>query len=479
MKSDYKVFDVAILGTGLSGLIAATQLARERRSVLLLKEKKYRLPFKRDGYCFVPFSNFSEKLIQTNLLKKISRLTDRRGDQSGRDKIGENVLYQVILPGARIDIFREIFHLQREWKREFPGELNRIENFYGELERIKQLLKNIKSKEPAGSFFPIHKKSLIKKWLHFDNLPRRGMDQRLSSFSPEFRRFVELQMISRGNLLSSSFPLSLGSHLLINDKEDGWERETGLESVTQCLFEKLVQSGVRIEEIEKIENIERKGSFSLHLQGDERVLRARSFILNSSLHSVSDIFGKRGKALSGWGKKIRPRYVLVPTFLGIRERVIPVGMKDLLISVQNLEKPYENGNLLLLSLSRRGDVDQAPEGKRALTVMSFKPFEGSEKKDPSELQDGVMNHLIHLFPFIENHIEFIDRTWAEDQMESWSYPHYYYEVDSNLQWRSGIVPIRVSKHLYFSGRENFPYLGLEGEILSGLLIGGKILKNNQ
>ncbi|MBM4308006.1 MAG: FAD-binding protein, partial [Deltaproteobacteria bacterium] len=71
MKSDSKVFDVVILGTGLSGLIAATQLAKEHRSVLLLKEKRYCSFFKRDGYCFIPFSNFSEKLVQTGPLKKV------------------------------------------------------------------------------------------------------------------------------------------------------------------------------------------------------------------------------------------------------------------------------------------------------------------------------------------------------------------------------------------------------------------------
>jgi flavin-dependent dehydrogenase len=41
MSHDPKVFDVAILGAGLSGLIAATRLAKENRSVLLLKEEKY------------------------------------------------------------------------------------------------------------------------------------------------------------------------------------------------------------------------------------------------------------------------------------------------------------------------------------------------------------------------------------------------------------------------------------------------------
>jgi len=481
MEKDPKIFDVAILGTGLGGLIAAIRLARENRSVLLLKEKKYQSSFKRDGYCFIPFSNFSEKLVQADLLKKISDSTDRRGNQNGKKKVEQNIYSQVILPGARIDVCREPSRLQGEWKREFPEELNQIKNFYGELGRIKQLLKKIKSKEPAGSFFPIHDRPWIRRWFTFDNLPKGGTNQWLSAFSSEFKKCIELQMISRGNFFWSSIPLSLVSHLLLNDGEGGWERGIDREVLTQGLFEKLAQSGGRVEEIEKVEKIEMKGrrNYSLHPEGDGKVFRSRFLVLNAPLHCVSGLFGKRGKALLRWGKRIRARYILVPIFLGIREKVVPVGMKDLLVSVQNLEKPYENGNLLLLSLSRKGDESQSPEGKRALTVMGLRPVEGSEKNNLSDLQDGAMNHLSHLFPFLESHIEFIDRTWAESQMESWSYPHYYYETDSDIRWRSGIVPVQISKHLYFSGRENLPYLGLEGEILSGMLLGRQILKNDQ
>jgi hypothetical protein len=39
-----------------------------------------------------------------------------------------------------------------------------------------------------------------------------------------------------------------------------------------------------------------------------------------------------------------------------------------------------------------------------------------------------------------------------------------------------VVPAQLSKNLYFVGKENFPYLGLEGEILSGRLVGKKLLE---
>jgi phytoene dehydrogenase-like protein len=476
MKHQHKVFDVAILGAGLSGLIAATRLAKENRSVLLLKEEKYRFAHARDGYRFVPFANFSEKQIQTRLLKKISPPTDHRENQKKGDKTEQKVSFQLILPKARIDLYRERSLLQREWRREFPEELNQIENFYAELERIKQVLKKVKSELPSGSNFPVWNRSFLKRWLSFDGLPKGGTDKWLSSFSPEFKKFIELQMISHGNFRSDSFPIPLVSHLLFKEEGDEWEESVDLGKVTQGMIEKFIQSGGSVEDIEGVEKVQMKGrrEFSLSLKGDEKIFRSRSLVLNSPLHCLSNIFGKKGKALSRWGKKIRPRYVMVPFFLGIRERVIPVGMRNLLVSILDLQKPYEGGNLLFLSLSRKGDENQAPEGKRALTVQGFMSCGGSQKNSISDLQDGVMIHLKHLFPFLENHIEFIDRKWADDQMDCWSYPYFLYEVHSDFRWRRGIVPIRISKNLYFSGRENFPYLGLEGEIISGWLVGEEI-----
>ena len=476
MKHQHKVFDVAILGAGLSGLIAATRLAKENRRVLLLKEEKYRFAHARDGYRFVPFSNFSEKQIQTRLLKKISPPTDQRENQKKGDKPEQKVSFQLILPEARIDLYRERSLLQREWRREFPEELNQIENFYAELERIKQVLKKVKSKSPPGSNFPIWNRSFLKRWLSFDGLPKGGTDKWLSSFSPEFKKFIELQMISHGNLSSDSFPIPLVSHLLFNDEGEEWEESVDLEKVTQGMIEKFIQSGGSVEGIEGVEKVQMKGrgEFSLSLKGDEKIFRSRSLVLNFPLHCLSGLFGKKGKALSRWGKKIRPRYVLVPFFLGIRERVIPVGMRNLLVSILNLQKPYEGGNLLFLSLSRKGDENQAPEGKRALTVQGFMSCGGSQKNSISDLQDGVMIHLKHLFPFLENHIEFIDRKWADDQMDCWSYPYFLYEVHSDFRWRRGVVPTRISNRLYFTGKENFPQLGVEGEILSGLKAGEEI-----
>lgn len=80
--------------------------------------------------------------------------------------------------------------------------------------------------------------------------------------------------------------------------------------------------------------------------------------------------------------------------------------------------------------------------------------------------------------FLENYIEFVDFQWASTQVPKISYPHFMYETKPDFHWREGVVPTKISKGLYFTGKENFPYLGLEGEILSGLMVGRIILQKS-
>ena len=488
MRRKSEEHEIVILGSGLGGLIAGALLSRNNRKVLLLKERRYQPSFVREGYRFVPFSNFSERRLKHSLLEKITHtlnLPPVTGDQEdGRKadrrfgKTKQELAFQVILPKARVDLFCQRSIFRREWKREFSKEADRIANFYKEMERIVPLMRRMKSEGGPWSAFPIRSSPWIKRWLPFKSLPRERMNEKLSAFSKEFGEFIQLQLISWGNLYSDRFPLYLAAYLLLQDEGEEWISQIDLERMEKKILEIFALSGGKIEEIEGVEKIERKWwrGFALSLKGETRVLRSRFLLFNSPLHHLSHLLGKKEWKLSRWREKIQPRYALLPLFLGIDEKLVPVGMRDLLVSILDLEKPYGGGNLLLLHLSPKGDGEWAPEGKRAVTVESLISM---EQWDPSSLDEqlkGVMRHLHHLFPFLEHYIEFTDWSWAKEQFLCWSYPHFLYETNHDFKWGEGVVPARLSKNLYFVGKENFPYLGLEGEVISGRLVGKQLLE---
>jgi phytoene dehydrogenase-like protein len=480
--------EVMILGSGLGGLVSGTLLSKNNRSVLLLREKGYRPSYTKKGYHFVPFSNFSEKRIWLSLLKKISQslnlplpMGDREEAKQTKissDQSKQKATFQVVLPKSRIDIFAQWSLCQKEWKREFPKEFIQIEKFYDELNQTQHLLQKMERKKNTSPFFPLRKRSFIKKLFPFDSLPKEKMDEKLFPFSRGFRESIQLQLVSWGNLYSERFPVPLAAHIF-SGESNALSPDVDLEKLEKEMLNEFLRSGGRIEEIDRVKKINlgwREG-LTLSLEEDPRVFQSQSLIFNSPLHRISSLLGKKGKKLLKWKKKIKPLYVMIPLFLGVREKVVPVGMKDLLVSVLDLEKPYDNGNVLFLSLSPKGDETKAPEGRRALTVESMMDVGKWEQTLLVGYQQEVMKHLCHLFPFLEHHIEFVDFQWASDHVSNWSYSHFLYEATSDFYWREGVVPVRISKNIYFVGKENFPYLGLEGEIFSGLSAAQQILKN--
>ena len=484
--------EIIILGSGLGGLVAGTLLSRRDHSVLLLKESGYQRSHIEKGFRFVPFSSLSEKRFKPTFLQEVSQalnlpiLTgwqeEKRQARMDLDIQKQKVTFQVILPKARVDLYSEWSQFQREWSREFPKEVIQIEAFYKEIDSLRHLLMKMKIKEGPRSLFPLRPRSLIKRWSSFERLRKGGIDERLSPLSREFRQFIQLQLTSWGNLYPDQFPIVLAAYVLCSNEESSeLISSVDLEKLEEQILKEFFQSGGRVEEIERVERVGKKWrkGFLISLEGDRRVFRSKLLILNSPLHRLSKFMDGREKRLSKWGKRIQPRYILLPFFLGIREKVIPVGMRDLLISILDLEKPYDGGNLLLLALSPKGDESKAPEGRRALTVESLVPLEEWDETSLVEHQEGVMKHLEHLFPFLDRYIDFIDCSWASEQVPRWSYPHFSYQTTSDFHWREGVVPSRISRNLYFVGKENFPYMGLEGEVFSGLMVAEQILQKYQ
>ncbi len=481
--------EVIVLGSGLGGLAAGTLLSRNNHSVLLLRERGYQSSYATKGYHFAPFSNLSEKCLKPSLVRRISQALnlsllmgsreDGKQAKAAPDRSRQRANFQVILPRARIDIFRERLLLQKEWRREFPEEALRIEGFYDELDQIQELLQEAKGKKSTSAFFPFRQRRFITKMFSSNPFPNEELEKKVSSFSREFREFIQLQLISHGNFYSDRFPLSLATQVLFDGTNES-NSDFDSEKLENEILNQFLRSGGRIEEIDGVKELSlgwRKG-FSLATEGNPAVFRSQFLIINCPLHRISFLLGKTGEITAKWEKKIKPLYMLIPLFLGIDERVIPVGMKDLLVSILDPGKPYDNGNALFLSLSLKGDKTMAPAGKRALTVESLMDVKKWGLTDLAEYQQRVMNHLYSLFPFLEQYIDLVDLQWARDHVSRWSYSHFLYESASDFDWREGIVPTKMSKKVYFVGKENFPYLGLGGEVFSGMMAAQHILKRS-
>jgi phytoene dehydrogenase-like protein len=466
-------YDAILLGSGLASLMAGILLSREKHSVLLLKEKGYEPLFLKDGYHFIPFANFSERLLRLSTLRGLFQLLSSSVPfefQKGKEldpthlETRREVTFQVILPTARIDLFCDRSRLEKEWKREFPEEVPQIHHLYGELG---------KHRDPFSLFHrpPSFFQRLFSSEPHLD----------LSPFSQKFRSTVELQLRAWSNFSPDGIPTSLASRLLDFGEEGDWVLNSDVDELEKSLWQEYRRTGGQVEEIEGVGKVTRewRKGFTLHLEENRRILRSKVLVINCPLHRLPNFQGKGGRQLDHWRSLIEPRYVLYPFFLALREKGIPVGMRDFLVSVSDPEKPYDGGNLLYLSISPEGDRSKAPEGNRALTVESLlrwdKVKEGWNHHWMDEQRENVLRHLGQLIPFLDHHVEFLESDRGRELVSHWSYPHFVYETQAEVHWRKGIIPTRISRNLYVAGKENLPFLGLEGEILSGGKAGREVL----
>ncbi len=463
--------DVVVLGEGLGGLIAATLLVQSHLHVLLIKEKDYRPVYVREGYRFVPFSNVQEKGIKAHLIQKISSMLSL---PKFPDLPEDGGSCQIILPQARIDLFSHGPLFEREMRREFPKEVEDIRRVYTLMTKIKESLDKEK-KEKEEEVFPLSPFPSLWKRVKGFSRKKELLNRKLSSLSKEFKDYLKLQILAKGNLIPDQIDLSLASYLLIS--KFGF-RGIPSERMKEILFEKFIESGGEVLDLEGLEALEKGGQdrFRLSFKNGGRAIHSKFLLLNAPLHRISERFDFLQRRLSKWTKKIRPSFQILPLFLGIREKGIPVGMKDFLVSILDLDRSYEDGNVIFLSLSPRGEESQAPEGRRALLAEGLIAINQWDSISMDRFQKGVISHLKYLVPFFEEFVEFVDFQWTLEQANKISYPHLIYETDSNFRWREGIVPLRVSKSLFFTGKENFPYLGVEGEILGGIWVGREILR---
>jgi phytoene dehydrogenase-like protein len=477
--------DVIILGSGLGGLTAAALLSRKGVSVLLLREKSSESSFVRDGYHFVPFSNFSERIVRPEILKWLSQALPlspsssasggtgqpRRKSSSSKDRVA----FQAILPNSRIDLFEDRRKLLKEWEREFPKEVTQLDEFHHRMDLLVQKLKEGKPELNVWPFCVSESRGFFTRWLSSDP----PLD--LSSFSREFRQFIRLQLISWGNFMTDEFPDPLAASLLSGIRSSLPFPASASEDLKRRILAALIDRGGSVEEIDGIKEatIHWRAGVTIISGEDQKEFRSRLVIMNAPLHRMAEVPGTLSKKLSRYGRRIKPGYVSIPLFLGLQEKVIPVGMRDLLVSIADLEKPYEGGNILFISLSPAGEEREAPEGKRAVTVQSLVPMEKLDRTSLMDHQRMVMEHLSRLIPYLDRYTDFVEFDWTLDQVSRWSnwgYPHFFYEISSDFRWEEGILPVRLSRGVYLSGKEGFPYLGLEGEMMSGWKVASALIK---
>jgi len=401
-------WDVVVIGSGIGGLVTATQLAAKGAKVLVLE--RYLIPggsggsFRREGYTFDVGASmifgFGEK-GHTNLLTRALADVNQHCDT-----VPDPAQLEYHLPGdLNVAVDRDYERFIANLTARFPHEAKGIRSFYDtcwQVFRCLDAMPLLSLEDPAylaKVFFRAPLACLgLARWLpvNVGDVARRHISD------PALLKFIDMECFCWSVMPADLTPM-INAGMVFSDRHAGGinyprggvgviaeKLVAGLEvhggsirygaRVTRVLIENGEAVGVQLASGEQLHarrvviNATRWDTFATPEEGSE-VARPRSAALVDAEHTP--------KSETTWRRRYRPSPSFLSVHLGIDAQVVPDGFHCHHLLLEHWEAMEAEQGVVFVSMPTLLDPSLAPEGRHILHTFTPSSMEHWQGLTPS------------------------------------------------------------------------------------------------
>ena len=509
MKNNTRNFDAIIIGSGIGGLVTASQLAAKGAQVLVLE--KYIIPggsggsFKRKGYTFDVGASmifgFGEKGY-TNLLTRALRDVNEKCET-----IPDPVQLEYHLPNNfNISVDKNYNKFIGKLSSFFPNEEDGIKKFYGTCAKVFNCLDSMPllSIEDPSYLFKVFLKSPMSclglaRWLPVN----AGDVARKFIKDPELLKFIDIECFCWSVMPALKTPM-INAGMVFTDRHAGGINypKGGVGKIAEKLVYGIEKLGSKIRYKANVNEIllEDKKAVGVKLSSGEKIYS--NIIVSNSTRW--DTFGLKNnmkglissnrvpKSEYKWSETYKPSPSFVSIHLGVEKKLISNKFNCHHIIVEDWDELENEKGVIFVSIPTLLDSSLAPEGKHivhAFTPSSIGEWEGLSRKEYLQKKEEYFLFLVEkiskILPNLDKNIDHKEiGTPRTHRKFLGRYDGTYGPIPN--QKLLGLLPMPFNttkiKNLYCVGDSCFPGQGLNAVAFSGFAcahkIGSKLNINN-